>query len=129
MSSSSSALSPQESEETAQSAHPQANPAKSPTYPQRTHFSERQELLAKLTAWDEKIAAMGKKIATLGTHPNRGTYERLYHQMQGARDQMEECVRRMPLETGILYDEDRERLTNAEAALARTFQRWDGAGG
>jgi hypothetical protein len=29
----------------------------------------------------------------------------------------------MPLETGILYDEDRERLTSAEAALARTLQR------
>ena len=129
MSSSSSALSPQESQANAQSAHPQANPAKSPTYPQRTHFSERKELLDRLAAWDEKIAAMVRKIATLGSHPNRGTYERLYHQMQGVRDQMAECVRRMPLETGSLYDEDRERLTNAEAALARTFQRWDGVSG
>ena len=31
---------------------------------------------------------------------------------------MAECVRRMPLETGTLYDEDRERLTHAEAALS-----------
>ena len=71
---------------------------------------------------------MVRKIATLGSHPNRGTYERLYHQMQGARDQMAECVRRMPLETGVLYDEDRERLTHAEAALTRTLQRWDAGG-
>jgi hypothetical protein len=127
--SSSSALSPQESNQTAQSAHAAADAAKNPSYPQRVHFGERKELHDKLASWDEKIAAMGKKLATLGTHRQRSAYERLYHQMLGARDQMAECVRRMPLETGILYDEDRERLTCAEAALARTLQRWDAVSG
>jgi hypothetical protein len=126
--SSSSALSPQESNESAQSAHAAADPVKNPSYPQRVHFGERRELQDKLASWDEKIAAMARKLATLGAHPHRAPYERLYHQMQGARDQMAECVRRMPLETGILYDEDRERLNGAEAALARTLQRWVAVG-
>ena len=43
-------------------------------------------------------------------------------------EKLAECVRRMPLETGILYDEDRERLNGAEAALARTLQRWVAVG-
>jgi hypothetical protein len=127
--SSSSALAPQESKETARSVHAPANPAKSPTYPQRVHFGERKELEERLWSWEEKIAAMRKKIATLGSHPLRSAYERLYHQMQGARDQMAEAIRRMPLETGTLYDEDRERLTNAEAALIRIVQRWDAVKG
>jgi hypothetical protein len=127
--SSSSALSPQESSETAQSAHAAINPAKNPTYPQRTHFGERKELQDKLASLEEKVAAMGKRLASLGTHPQRSSYERLYHQMQGARDQMAECVRRMPLETGTLYDEDRERLASAEAALVRTLERWDAVSG
>ena len=45
--------------------------------------------------------------------------------MMGARDQMAEAVRRMPLETGILYDEDAERLRHAEAALVRLLPQWD----
>jgi hypothetical protein len=123
--SSSSALSSQESNQTAQSPHAAADSARNRSYPQRVHFGERKELQDKLASWDEKLAAMGKRLATLGAHPHRASYERLYHQMQGARDQMAECVRRMPLETGILYDEDRERLTSAEAALTRTLHRWD----
>jgi hypothetical protein len=126
--SSTSALSPKESQETAQSAHQQEDLARNPTYPQRTHFGERADLQDRLSRCDDKIAAMARKIVTLGGHPQRSEYERLYHQMQGARDQLAECVRRMPLETGILYDEDRERLTNAEAALTRISQRWDAVG-
>ena len=104
------------------------DPAKNPSYPQRVHLTERQPLEEKLREWDEKIAAIGHKLAAMGSHPNRDAYERLYHQMQGARDQMAEAVRRMPLETGILYDEDRERLESAEAALSRLIQRWEAAG-
>jgi hypothetical protein len=126
--SSSSALAPKETNETAQSSHPAMNPAKNPSYPQRVHLTERKPLEEKLRGWDEKIAAIDHRLAAMGSHPKRDAYERLYHQMQGARDQMAEAVRRMPLETGILYDEDRERLASAEAALSRVLQRWEAAG-
>jgi hypothetical protein len=123
--SSPSALAPEETNETAQSSHAPIDPAKNPSYPQRVHLAERQPLEEKLREWDEKIAALGHKLGAMGSHPKRDAYERLYHQMQGSRDQMAEAVRRMPLETGILYDEDRERLGSAEAALSRLLQRWE----
>ncbi len=126
--SSPSALAPKESNETAQSSHAAMDPAKNPSYPQRVHLAERKPLEEKFRAWDEKIAEVVRKLAAMGSHPKRDTYERLYHQMQGARDQMAEAVRRMPLETGTLYDEDRERLKSAEAALFRLIQRWEAAG-
>jgi hypothetical protein len=123
-----SALAPRETNETAQSSHAVVNPVRNPSYPQREHFTERKPLEEKLREWDEKIAAIGRKLAAMGSHPNRDTYGRLYHQMQGARDQMAEAVRRLPLETGTLYEEDRERLAIAEAALSRVMQRWEAAG-
>src|SRR5262249_28495194 len=78
----SSSLPPPESNQTAQSAHAAADSARNPSYPQRVHFGERKGLQDKLASWDEKIAAMGKKLGSLGTHPHRSSYERLYHQMQ-----------------------------------------------
>jgi hypothetical protein len=98
---------------------------RNPSYPQRTHLGERKLLEEKLHAWEGTIAAMGKKLMALGSHPQRATYERLYHQMQGARDQMADAVRRMPTETGDLYDEDHHRLIIAEAALTSVLKRWD----
>jgi hypothetical protein len=126
--SSPSALAPKETNETAQSSLAANNPVRNPSYPQRMHIAERKPLEEKLRAWNEKIAEIGRKLAAMGSHPKRDTYERLYHQMQGALDQMSEAVRRMPLETGTLYDEDRERLESAEVALARLLQRWETAG-
>ena len=41
---------------------------------------------------------------------------RLYHQMQGARDQVAEAVRRLPLEVGGLYHEDHERFTERDGS-------------
>jgi hypothetical protein len=98
---------------------------KNPTYPTRNHFGEKLALEEKLRSWQQKIEAMAQKLAAIGTHANRSAYERLYHQMMGARDQMTEAVGRMPKETGDLYDEDHERLVNAEAALVRLMQRWE----
>ncbi len=126
--SSPSALAPKETNETAQSSHVAMDPAKNPSYPQRVHLAERKPLEEKLRETDEKIAAVGQKLVAMGGHPQRDAYERLYHQMQGTRDQMAEAVRRMPLETGTLYDEDRERLESAEAALSRLLERWEAIG-
>jgi len=51
-------------------------------------------------------------------------FERMLHQMQGARDQIADSVRRLPMETYDLYEEDRHRLDEAVAALDRLFERW-----
>jgi hypothetical protein len=124
--SSSSALVPSDSKETAASSLAASNLLRNPSYPQRTHFGERTQLEETLRSWEQKISGVTGKLTALGNHPGRATYERLFHQMQGARDQMAEAVRRMPLETGDLYEEDRERFEAAVAALGRLFQTWDG---
>ena len=124
--SSSSALVPSESKETAPSSPPACDPFRNPSYPQRIHFAERPQLEETLRSWEQKISNVTGKLTALGNHPGRATLERLFHQMQGAGDQMAEAVRRMPLETGALYEEDRERFEVAVAALGRLFESWDG---
>jgi hypothetical protein len=50
--------------------------------------------------------------------------ERMYNQMLGARDQIADAVKRLPLEVGVLYEEDRHKLEEAIASLERIFTRW-----
>ena len=123
--SSSSALVPAEPKETAAALPAGNNQYHNPSYPQRTHFGERAELEQSLHSWEEKVRVVSGKLAALGDHSGRPTYERLYHQMLGARDQMAEAARRMPLEAGVLYEDDRERFEAAASALGRLFQKWD----
>jgi hypothetical protein len=103
-------------------------PFKSPTYPQRVHFAERAELEQRLRSIEERIQAVRRKLDLLGNQPERATLERLYFQMLGARDQVAEEVRRLPLETGVLYDEDKERYEEALAAFERVYRRWEAGG-
>jgi hypothetical protein len=124
--SSSSALVPSESKEPAPSSPAASNPFRNPSYPQRTHFTERPQLEETLRSWEQKVSSVAGKLTALANHPGRATYERLFHQMQGACDQMAEAVSRLPVETGALYEEDRERFGAAVAALGRLFQSWDG---
>jgi hypothetical protein len=44
--------------------------------------------------------------------------------MLGARDQISEAVRRLPMEVGHMYEDDKLRLEEAEAALERLFKEW-----
>ena len=100
-------------------------PFKSPTYPPRVHFAERAELEERLRSIEERLQMVRRKLDALGSHPDRASFERLYFQMLGARDQAAEGVRRLPLETGALYHEDRERYTEAVSAFERAFRRWE----
>ncbi|WP_169972647.1 hypothetical protein [Tautonia rosea] len=97
---------------------------KNPSYPQRVHLKERPELEAILQHWDQRIAEARRKLDVLGNAPERASYDRMYAQMLGSRDQIAHCVSRMPMETGDLYAEDEHRLHEAVAALERIFQRW-----
>ena len=103
-----------------------AVPFKSPTYPVRSHFAERAEMEQRLRSIDERIHAARRQLDAQGSRPDRSGPERYYFQMLGARDQVAESVRRLPLETGALYDEDRERYTEALAAFERAHRRWEG---
>lgn len=103
-------------------------PFKSPTYPPRVHFAERAEMEQTLSSIDERIQAARRKLETLGERPERARMDRILFQMLGARDQVAEAVRRLPLETGALYDEDRERYDQALAAFERTHRRWEAGG-
>ena len=98
-----------------------------PAYPVRNHFHESAELEAALQSAEERIRMAHQKLSALGNHANQSTLIRLFHQMLGARDQIAESRRRLPLETGGLYHEDRERFKQAIAALDRVWRLWEKA--
>jgi len=105
------------------------DPFHNPSYPARTHFHEREKLEESLRAAEERLSAARQKLSAFASHPQNAAFVRLYHQMMGARDQIAECVRRMPLEAAELYEEDNERYVQAVAALERTWGKWQAAGG
>jgi exonuclease VII small subunit len=74
---------------------------------------------------EERIAVARQKLDVLGNSPSRPVFDRLYVQMLGARDQVADAARRLPMEVGDLYEEDRHRLEEAVAALDRVFGRWE----
>jgi len=90
---------------------------------------ESAELEKAVRSCDERIRSAREKLSSVGNHPKQATFVRLYHQMLGARDQVAESRRRMPLETGDLYHEDKERFEQAMAALDRLWRSWEQTGG
>jgi hypothetical protein len=104
-----------------------SDPRKSPTYPQRVHIRERAQWQAVLSQWSARIATARSELGTRPTGPKRGSLDLLYAQMLGARDQIDDAVRRLPMEVGDMYEEDRHRLEEAVAALERLFTRWEAA--
>lgn len=97
---------------------------RNPSYPQRVHFHERPRLEEIVRSWDAKIEELGHTLSQAGSSQDQEARRRLYHQMLGARDQLDGAARRMPLETAALYDEDHELFRLAEAALVRLFEQW-----
>jgi hypothetical protein len=89
----------------------------------RDHFSERAKLEGALRIAAERVETARGKLSAGAARSAEAV--RLYHQLLGACDQIAECARRMPLETGALYDEDQERFGRATAALERVWQRWE----
>jgi hypothetical protein len=101
------------------------DPLKNPSYPQRIHLHEKPHWQNVLRDCEERLAMARQKLDALGKGPRREAFERLFVQMTGARDQVADAVRRLPLETGDLYEEDRHRVEEAVAALGRVSRRWD----
>lgn len=107
-------------------ARPQpVDPLKNPSYPQRVHIHERMHWQEILRRCEQRIATARQELNGLGDGPNRAAFERLYAQMLGARDQVADAARRLPVETGDLYAEDKQRVHGAVAALERSLQRWE----
>jgi hypothetical protein len=100
------------------------DPRKNPSYPQRVHIHERAQWQAVLARCEEQVGAAREKLDGLGASASRPALERLFIQMLGARDQVAEAARRLPMETGDLYAEDKHRLDEAVAALDRVAERW-----
>jgi len=103
------------------------DPFHNPSYPARTHYHEREKLEASLREADERVNAARHKLDTASSRPQKAALVRLYHQLMGARDQIAECARRIPLEAADLYTEDNERYLQAAAALERTWAKWQSA--
>lgn len=102
-----------------------ANPLKNPSYPQRVHIHERPHWEGVLRTCEQRIATAKQKLDVIGAGPNREAFNRLYSQMLGARDQVADAVRRLPMETGDLYEEDKHKLEEAVKSLDRVFKRWE----
>jgi hypothetical protein len=106
-----------------------SNPYHNPSYPERTHLLDGTQLEIALRSCNERINSALQKLNALASHAQKPLFVCLFHQMQGARDQAAEAVRRIPLEAGDLYHEDQERFQQAMEALDRVWQRWEKAGG
>jgi hypothetical protein len=123
--STSTALAEGESGGAAQPSTPKrTEPFRNPSYPQRVHFHEQAQLEETVRSWDAKIEELGSSLPQPGSNQDQEARHRIYHQMLGARDQLAQAARRMPLETAGLYDEDHELFRLAEAALGRLVQQW-----
>jgi hypothetical protein len=104
-----------------------ADPKKNPSYPQRVHLHEKAHWLEVLGEVKTKLAGYRTKLEDLGSAPNRLAFEKLYAQMLGSEDQVAAAVKRLPQETGHLYEEDHHRVDDALAALDRLVQKWEAA--
>ena len=104
---------------------PVDDPRKNPSYPQRVHLHEKPHWQSVLQGVESRLAVPRQKLNVLGNDPKRAAFERIFAQMLGARDQVAEAVKRLPLETGGLYEEDHHRVEEAVAALDRLFKKWD----
>ncbi len=105
---------------------PALDPKKNPSYPQRVHLAEKPEWEGKLKAIETRLAIPRQKLGVLSnSDPKRPAFERIYAQMLGCRDQVADAVKRLPLETGGLYEEDKHRVEEAIKALDRLFVKWD----
>jgi len=102
-------------------------PYRNPSYPQRDHFSERSKLEEALRLSEARVDAARIELEAGGGPGSKDEALRYYHQLLGVRDQIAECCRRIPLEAGELYEEDKERFEHAIAALERVWQRWEKA--
>ena len=101
------------------------NSEKSPAYPNRVHLAERPRWEALLSEWDGRVASAREGLTGKSSGAGREESERLVVQMIGARDQLADAVRRLPMEVGHFYEEDHHRADHAVAALERLFRRWD----
>jgi hypothetical protein len=104
-------------------------PYRNPSYPQRDHFSERSRLEEALRTSEVRIDAARRKLEAGGEWTGKAKAVRYYHQLLGVRDQIAESCRRIPLEAGELYEEDKERFEHATAALELVWERWEKATG
>jgi len=102
-----------------------ADPRKNPAYPQRTHLREKPHWQGILKTSEDRLADARQRLDVLGNDANRPAFERIYAQMLGARDQVADAVKRLPQETGDLYEEDHHRVDDAVAALDLLFRRWE----
>lgn len=103
---------------------PPQSPYVNPSYPRRIHFGEQAAYLELLQSFDARIAEFRRKLDALGGGADRPKYEKLFLQLQGARDQTADTIRRMPLEAAELYREDRERFQAAIEAFERIAKCW-----
>jgi hypothetical protein len=102
-------------------ANANADPRRNPSYPQRVHVRERPQWQALLKSWQDRVAAARAQRAAKGDRADL-----LLARMEGALDQIAEAVRRLPMEVGPMYEEDRHRVDEAVAALERLFKQWEG---
>ncbi len=103
----------------ARPSHPLANPS----YPERTHYSERPVLEQHLKGCNQLLDECRRKLSVIRDEKDRTHYTRIYHQLIGARDQLADMTSRIPREAGDLYEEDHHLLDEALSAIERLRKR------
>ncbi len=99
-----------------------SDPRRNPSYPQRVHIRERAEWASVLRTWEARVAEARRQVSS---KPDQAAASILLAQMTGSVDQIRDAAKRLPMEVGALYDEDRFRLDLAVSALERLFARWE----
>ncbi|ADV61124.1 hypothetical protein Isop_0531 [Isosphaera pallida ATCC 43644] len=99
------------------------DPRRNPSYPAKIHAYEGPHWQAVVAQARSRVEAV--RVALEGmAEAARQSKLRLYHQMLGALDQIEDMAKRLPGEVGDLYAEDRHKLEEAQAALDRLIARF-----
>lgn len=92
---------------------------RNPSYPARVHAYEAPKWRDLLAGIEARLESARSRWGATKDAAKKGNSERLVHQLAGARDQVADCVRRLPQEVGELYEEDHHRLEQAVAAFDR----------
>ena len=101
-----------------------SDPKHSPSYPQRVHIRERAHWQGVLQSCESRVAQARSDFAAMPAGPKRDACAVLLAQMSGARDQVADAARRLPMEVGEMYEEDKHRLEQAVTALERVMAKW-----
>lgn len=99
------------------------DPRHNPSYPAKIHAYEGPHWQAVAAQARDQVETARAALEGMAAEARLDKL-RMYHQMLGALDQIQDMARRLPGEVGDLYAEDLHKLDQARAALDRLVTRF-----